>query len=191
MRTAALVLGLALLGGACSSGGGHGPNVDAAAQAPTTESTAQSTAQSTMATGPSASTTGGPATTAPPAGAKPAASTKAGPATTTTAKPATTTSTTAAATPTTSSTAAPAPSSAAITIQNFAFSPAALNVAVGTKVTATNLDGPTHTWTADDGSWDSGNLATNAKYSHTFTQPGTYTYHCAIHTSMRATVTVH
>jgi len=63
-------------------------------------------------------------------------------------------------------------------------------VAVGTEVTVTNQDGPTHTWTADDGSWRSGDLATGATFRHTFAAAGTFTYHCEIHASMKGTVNV-
>jgi plastocyanin len=78
----------------------------------------------------------------------------------------------------------------AVTIQNFAFNPGTIEVAVGTTVTWTNQDSATHTVTADDGSFDSNNLATSATFSQTFSTAGTFTYHCKIHTSMKATVTV-
>ncbi len=91
--------------------------------------------------------------------------------------------------------AAPTPSSApadtaAVTIQGFAFGPASINVAVGSSVSWTNQDGTAHTVTADDGSFDSGSLAQGATFSQTFDTPGTYTYHCAIHSSMTGTITV-
>ena len=44
--------------------------------------------------------------------------------------------------------------------------------------------------TADDGSFDSGNLAPGATFSQSFSTPGTFTYHCNIHSSMTGTVTV-
>ena len=117
--------------------------------------------------------------TAPPTTARPApAPTPAAP---TTAPPPTT------AAPTTT---APRPQAARITIANFAFSPPATRVAPGAQVTATNNDAAAHTWTASDGSWDSGSLAQGATFSHTFTRPGTFAYFCAIHPSMRGTVTV-
>ncbi len=78
----------------------------------------------------------------------------------------------------------------AVTIQNFAFGPADLTVAVGTTVTWTNMDSATHTVTADDGSFDSNNLATSATFTQTFSTAGTFTYHCKIHSTMKATVTV-
>jgi plastocyanin len=57
-------------------------------------------------------------------------------------------------------------------------------------VTTTNADAATHTWTADDGSWDSGSLANGASSTHTFGSAGTFAYHCAIHPSMKGTVVV-
>lgn len=83
--------------------------------------------------------------------------------------------------------------SGAVTIQNFAFNPTPLNVSVGTTVTWTNSDGVAHTTTSDAGSsasWDSGALSNGGKFSFTFTQAGTYTYHCAIHTYMHGTIVV-
>ena len=78
----------------------------------------------------------------------------------------------------------------AITIQGFAFAPATLHVAVGATVTTTNRDSATHTWTADDGSFSSGNLDQGKSATHTFTKAGTFAYHCEIHPSMKGTVVV-
>ena len=84
----------------------------------------------------------------------------------------------------------PPPAAPDINIQNFTFNPPALNAAVGKSVMVKNLDAATHTWTADDNSWNSNNLATDQTYSHTFTKAGTFAYHCAIHPSMKGTVNV-
>jgi len=78
----------------------------------------------------------------------------------------------------------------AVDIKDFAFSPADLEVSVGTTVTWTNDDSATHTVTADDGSFDSGDLANGATFSQTFDTAGTFTYHCAKHPNMTATITV-
>ncbi|MFI1290516.1 cupredoxin family copper-binding protein [Streptomyces sp. NPDC020792] len=94
--------------------------------------------------------------------------------------------------PTTGQPSAPAGANA-VTIKNFAFSPAKLTVKTGTKVTWTNSDPDTHTVTSKQGSGGplkSGGLATNATYSYTFTKPGTYAYYCTIHPFMTATVEV-
>lgn len=50
--------------------------------------------------------------------------------------------------------------------------------------------GTDHRLAADDGSFDSDNLAPNGSYSVTFTTPGTYTYHCMYHEGMTGTITV-
>lgn len=79
----------------------------------------------------------------------------------------------------------------AITIQNFAFSPATINVKVGDTVTWTNRDSAPHQIASDSGSeLSSSTLSNGATYSHTFTSAGTYAYHCAIHTSMKGSVVV-
>ncbi len=78
----------------------------------------------------------------------------------------------------------------AVTIKGFTFAPAALSVKVGTTVTWTNQDGATHTVTFDVGDDTSGDLGNGGTYSETFATAGTFPYHCAIHPSMKATVTV-
>jgi len=98
-----------------------------------------------------------------------------------------------------SATAAPAASSdggaasaspGSVQIANFAFAPASLTVKVGTTVTWTNGDGASHTVTADDGSFDSGSVGGGATFKQTFAKAGTFAYHCAIHRSMTASITV-
>lgn len=84
----------------------------------------------------------------------------------------------------------PTGSSAAISLANFAFSPASITVKAGTKVTWTNKDSTTHTVTSDSGVFNSGNLPPNSSFSFTFSTPGTFSYHCSIHTYMTGTVMV-
>jgi predicted lipoprotein with Yx(FWY)xxD motif len=92
--------------------------------------------------------------------------------------------------------ASPSPAASAATsgttasIVDFAFQPATLTVPVGTTITWTNTGATAHTVTADDGSFDSASVAPGQTFSHAFTTAGTFTYHCAIHPSMTATVTV-
>jgi plastocyanin len=78
----------------------------------------------------------------------------------------------------------------AVTIKDFAFAPATLEVAAGTTVTWTNQDSTSHTVVADDGSFKSDPLGTGATFTQTFATAGTFTYHCSIHPSMKATITV-
>ncbi len=77
-----------------------------------------------------------------------------------------------------------------VAIASFAYSPASLTVKQGTTVIWTNDDSMTHTVTADNGSFASGNLANSQTYSHTFTTKGTFAYHCALHPSMHGSVVV-
>jgi plastocyanin len=86
--------------------------------------------------------------------------------------------------------AAPAGGATAVSIKDFAFSPASDSVPTGSKVTWTNNDTTAHTVTFDDGSADSGNLAPGSTFDHTFATAGTFAYHCTIHSSMHGTVTV-
>ena len=83
---------------------------------------------------------------------------------------------------------APATGGDAVTIQNFEYSPDPLQVAVGTEVTVTNADGAAHTLTADDGSFDTGNLDGGATGTITITTPGRSTYFCDIHNYMTGVI---
>lgn len=80
-----------------------------------------------------------------------------------------------------------------VTIKNFAFDPGLLTVKTGTTVTWTNQDSAPHIIVSDTGSpvpFSSDSLPKGASYSFTFTQAGTYTYHCSIHPSMTGTIVV-
>ena len=77
-----------------------------------------------------------------------------------------------------------------VVMKNFDFSPMAITVPVGTKVTWKNLDGEPHTVTSADGLFRSPALDENDTYSFTFTKAGAYKYICSIHPRMMATVTV-
>jgi plastocyanin len=78
----------------------------------------------------------------------------------------------------------------AVSIVDFAFQPASIEVPAGSTVTWTNSGAAAHTVTADNGAFDSGQLEPGASFSQTFTTPGTYTYHCEIHPRMTGTVVV-
>jgi plastocyanin len=80
--------------------------------------------------------------------------------------------------------------SASVTIQGFAFSPGTLQIAAGTRVTWTNNDQVAHTVTADDGSFDSGDIAPGGTFNMTFDTAGTIAYHCKIHPNMVASIVV-
>jgi acid phosphatase len=80
------------------------------------------------------------------------------------------------------------PGQTQVAIENFSFTPATLTVSAGTIVTWTNHDTVQHTLTAADKSYDSGPLESGGTFSHQFTTPGTYTYHCSIHPTMTAQI---
>lgn len=66
-----------------------------------------------------------------------------------------------------------------------------MSVKSGTTVTWTNDDSVAHTVTSDTGSvLNSSSIAPGQSFSFTFTTPGTYAYHCAIHPGMKATIVV-
>ncbi len=78
---------------------------------------------------------------------------------------------------------------ATITIADFAFS-GVTEVAAGTTVVVTNTDGTAHTWTADDGTFDSGSIASGGTFEFTFAEPGEFAYFCNFHPSMQGTIVV-
>jgi plastocyanin len=77
----------------------------------------------------------------------------------------------------------------------FAFSPAKLNIPVGTTVIWKNMTAAPHTVTSDDGkTFDSGTAnpvsPQGGTFSFKFTAAGTFAYHCQFHTYMKATIIV-
>ena len=83
--------------------------------------------------------------------------------------------------------------SVGVEIVDFAYAPAAVTVHVGDTVTWTNRDAVEHTVTSDPGAavaFDSGLFGQQQTFSMTFTQPGTYGYHCTPHPTMVGAVTV-
>jgi plastocyanin len=76
-----------------------------------------------------------------------------------------------------------------LSIVDFAFEPAELQVGVGSTVQVANADGARHTVTAQDGTFDL-SLDGGASGSFTVDAPGTYAYVCSIHASMTGTLVV-
>lgn len=79
---------------------------------------------------------------------------------------------------------------AEIEIENFAYTPKTITIKAGTTVKWSNKDDSQHKVVADDGSWSSSSLSKGDSFSFTFTQAGTFTYHCGFHSSMTGTVVV-
>jgi plastocyanin len=79
---------------------------------------------------------------------------------------------------------------AEVKIDNFSFGPEKLVITVGTKVTWMNRDDTPHTVVSMEGSFKSGVLDTDEKFSHTFTKPGTYGYFRSVHPKMTGQIIV-
>jgi plastocyanin len=74
---------------------------------------------------------------------------------------------------------------------NFAFQPASTSVKAGSTITVKNNDSVAHTVTADNNSFNTGDI--NGGGTKTFTapsNPGSFPFHCSIHPFMHGTLTV-
>ena len=77
-----------------------------------------------------------------------------------------------------------------VTIRNFAFEPRVLSVRRGTTVRWVNDDNNPHTVTGDTTGPRSPLLDRDQSYSYTFSDLGTFPYHCELHPEMRGMVEV-
>jgi plastocyanin len=89
-----------------------------------------------------------------------------------------------------SAASAPLSGNAEVKIAGFAFDPSSVTVKTGATVTWTNQDSAKHTVVADDNSFTSGDLNQGDSFSFTFSQSGTFSYHCGVHTNMKGTIIV-
>jgi plastocyanin len=93
--------------------------------------------------------------------------------------------------------AAPVPAAPAegqarvVAVENVQFNPPSLTVKSGERITWVNKDLFPHTVTADAKAFDSRAIAPNASWTWVAGRPGTYTYGCMFHPTMKATITVH
>jgi plastocyanin len=76
-----------------------------------------------------------------------------------------------------------------VSIEDFAFHPPNLTVAVGTKVDFTNSSGVTHTATRA-GAFDTGRIKPGTTIGVRFKQRGTFAFHCSIHPFMHGKIVV-
>jgi plastocyanin len=76
------------------------------------------------------------------------------------------------------------------TLGSQAFSPNPLTVPAGATVTWTNADTSTHGAVNDSGAFAGGTAAPGGTISATFPTPGTYAYHCPIHSGMTGSIIV-
>jgi plastocyanin len=73
---------------------------------------------------------------------------------------------------------------ATVTMQNtLTFAPPTVHIAPGQSVQWTNPSVLAHTVTADDSTFDSGNVDPGGTFSWSFDTPGTYQYYCQPHGS--------
>jgi len=84
----------------------------------------------------------------------------------------------------------PAPAKAAVAIENYAFQPDPITIAVGTTVIWTNRDEVTHTVVSSDKLFASPELETNRSFEFTFRKAGTFPYFCTLHPEMKGKVIV-
>ncbi len=77
-----------------------------------------------------------------------------------------------------------------VRITNFTFEPANLTINAGDSVTFINEDSAPHTATADNGAFDTGTLQRGQSATLTFNGAASFPYFCAIHPSMRGSLTV-
>jgi plastocyanin len=71
-----------------------------------------------------------------------------------------------------------------VSVQFQAFGPGQLDALPGEQVQWDNVSERTHTVTADDGSFDSGDLDPGGTFTVDFANAGTYAYHCTKHLGM-------
>ena len=87
---------------------------------------------------------------------------------------------------------APVGASAAVTvdIKNLTFNPDPVTAKVGDVIAWTNSDTVKHTASLDDGTCETEDLATGVTGALVFNAPGTYPYHCDIHSGMKGTIQI-
>jgi len=76
-----------------------------------------------------------------------------------------------------------------VTIEGNTYNPASVTISASQVVTWTNADSVPHTVTFDDGP-DCSQVAGGESIAANFSAPGTYPYHCTIHSSMHGTIVV-
>ena len=77
---------------------------------------------------------------------------------------------------------------ARIGIERNAFNPADVTVMQGGTILWVNGDTQVHSVTADDGTFDSGDIQAGGSFSFTFTAIGPHTYHCKYHSEQTGIV---
>ena len=79
---------------------------------------------------------------------------------------------------------------AVVSIKGFKFSPEHIVLPVESDLRVVNEDETAHTLTAEDKSFDTGNLAAGKEGTVKLAKEGEFHYHCAIHDSMKGVIEV-
>lgn len=79
---------------------------------------------------------------------------------------------------------------ATVHMKSSTYAPESVSIAAGQSVEFINDDDMPHTVTANDKSFDSGNIDAGKTWTHTFSKGGTFTYGCAYHAWMHGTIKV-
>lgn len=77
-----------------------------------------------------------------------------------------------------------------VMIHNFAFQPAELTVKAGDSIEWKNTDLVAHTVTAEDGSFDSGKIASGGTWKMVAKKAGRHAYRCSPHPNMHGSLIV-
>ncbi len=83
-----------------------------------------------------------------------------------------------------------APADTSVRMAGSRFAPVTITTAPGQTVRWFNDDTAPHTVSANDGTWDSGNVPPGASFERRFDVPGTFPYVCVYHPGMAGTVLV-
>jgi plastocyanin len=83
-----------------------------------------------------------------------------------------------------------APRAEKVEIVNFEYNPDPVTIKEGGKLIWINRDSAPHTATADDGSFDTGEIDEGKLKSETFKEAGEFTYFCSVHPNMHGTIRV-
>ncbi|WP_424890346.1 cupredoxin domain-containing protein [Streptomyces sp. XH2] len=79
---------------------------------------------------------------------------------------------------------------ATVVIEGYEFVPASVTIHVGDSVRWVNKDNDEHTTTSDEPGWDSGLIPPGGDFTQAFTAPGTFSYHCDLHSTLTGKVIV-
>jgi plastocyanin len=83
-----------------------------------------------------------------------------------------------------------APTTHTVVIEGMKFVPETITVKAGDTIVWVNKDFFPHTATAQDRSFDSLDIATGKKWQHVAKKPGTFSYVCTLHPTMKGTLAV-